>query len=87
MYWFHNHFTSLFTDARVGITYVFYYIIFINARVRSIRSEYSLTSESGILQVNHQNINQQNFSNLRQSQQCSLPQAERLSGDNIFPFT
>jgi hypothetical protein len=28
--------------------------------------EYSLASESGILQVNHHNINQQIFSNLRQ---------------------
>jgi len=24
------------------------------------------------------------FSNLRQNQQCSLPQAERLRGDNFF---
>jgi len=35
--------------------------------------QYSLTSESGILQVDHHSINQQTLSNLRQNQQCSLP--------------
>jgi hypothetical protein len=45
---------------------------------------YSLTPESGILQANHHSIDQQIFSNLRQNQQCSLPQVGCARGANTF---
>ena len=48
--------------------------------------KYSLILESGILQANHHNIKQQTLNNLRQSQQCSLPQTGHLKDDNIFSF-
>jgi len=48
--------------------------------------KYSLILESGILQANHLSINQQTLNNLRQSQQCSLPQTGHLKDDNIFSF-
>ena len=49
--------------------------------------EYLLTPKLGILQANYHSINQQTISNLRQNQQCSMPQVGCLRGDNIFPFT
>jgi hypothetical protein len=45
--------------------------------------EYSLAPESEILQINHQNINQQTF-NLRQNQQCSLLYVGCVRGADTF---
>jgi len=47
--------------------------------------EYSLATELGKLQVNHHSTSQQIFSNLRQNQQCNLPQVGCARGANTFP--
>jgi hypothetical protein len=63
------------------------YAIFINARVGNIRRRIftDIRFENIIgwpIKMEHK----QTFSNLRQNQQCSLPQVRRLRGDSIFAF-
>jgi len=82
----------LFTSVRVrnkkiNLNLFYIYVIVTNARVGIIRSW--IFTDARVRNIANKPLERKpiKFSNLRQKKQCSLPQAERLRGANIFPFT
>jgi len=68
-------------------TFCFCYIIFNNAKVWNIHTRIFIGVKVRNIIGKPSNIKtQQTLSNLRQNQRCSVPQVERLRGDNIFSF-